>query len=94
MKDKKIIKDKKNGLKKKILSKIQPIFRKVFENKKLVLNEKLNASKVKNWNSLNHITLIVELESFCKVSFTTEELVKLNNVGDFVNLLIKKKYSV
>ena len=56
----------------------------------MILTEKLNASKVKNWNSLNHITLIVELEAFCKLSFTTEELVKLNNVGDFVNLLIKK----
>ena len=93
MKTKKI---KKKGYKKeeKILKKIQPIFRKVFENKKLILTEKLNASKVKKWNSLNHITLIVELEAFCKLSFTTEELVKLNNVGDFVNLLIKKNYSV
>lgn len=87
-------KKKKNEKKEKILRKIQPIFRKVFGNKKLILSEKLNASKVKNWNSLNHITLIVELEAFCKLSFTTEELVKLNNVGDFVNLLIKKNYSV
>ena len=38
----------------------------------MILTEKLNASKVKNWNSLNHITLIVELEAFCKLSFTTE----------------------
>ncbi len=92
MKTKKI--KKKSNQKKKILKKIQPIFRKVFENKKLILTEKLNASRVKNWNSLNHITLIVELEASCKLSFTTEELTKLNNVGDFVNLLIKKNYNV
>ena len=88
MKTKKI---KKRAIKKKkILKKFNQFLEKVFENKKLILTEKLNASKVKNWNSLNHITLIVELEAFCKLSFTTEELVKLNNVGDFVNLLIKK----
>jgi acyl carrier protein len=80
-------------MRKKILKKIEPIFRKVLKEPNLVLTEDINASKIEKWDSLNHITLIVELEQFCKCSFTTKELVELNNVGDFVDLLIKKDYN-
>ena len=76
-----------------ILKKIEPIFKKVLKEPNLILTEDINASKIEKWDSLNHITLIVTLEQFCKCSFTTQELVKLNNVGDFVDLLIKKGYN-
>lgn len=79
---------------KKIFDILQPIFREILKNKKLTLTEKTNASKVKNWDSLNHLTLIVEVEKQLRCNFTTKELGKLNNVGDFVTLIQKKKINV
>jgi acyl carrier protein len=76
----------------KIFESITPIFREVFDEPALVLTEELSANDVKNWDSLNHITLIVELEGLTGLSLSTDDLVDLQNVGDFVQLLAKKGY--
>ena len=75
-----------------IIDSITPIFREVFEDDSLVVTPNLTANDVKNWDSLNHITLIVELEELVGFSFTTDELANLRNVGDFINLLSIKGY--
>ena len=76
----------------KIFDSLTPIFREVFDAPELVLTDELSAADVKNWDSLNHITLIVEIESLTGLSLTTDELVDLQNVGDFVRLLSEKGY--
>ena len=75
-----------------IVDSITPVFRDVFEDPTLVLTEQLTAHDVTKWDSLNHITLIVELESLTGLSFSTDELVELQNVGDFIKLLADKGY--
>jgi acyl carrier protein len=79
-------------MRKAILDRITPVFREVFDDPFLELSEELSAHDVENWDSLNHITLIVELESLTGLVFTTEELVDLQNVGDFVTLMANKGY--
>jgi len=76
----------------KIMDSITPIFREVFDDPSLMVTKELSAKDVKNWDSLNHITLIVELERLTGLSFSTDELVKLKDVGDFVQLLAEKGY--
>jgi acyl carrier protein len=76
----------------KVLDSITPIFREVFDDPSLVVTRELSAKDVKNWDSLNHIILIVELETMTGLSFSTDELVNLRNVGDFVQLLLEKGY--
>jgi acyl carrier protein len=73
----------------KIFGKLEPIFRDVLDPK-LVLTEDLDASKVPTWDSLNHITLIVEIEQQFGIELTTDELADLRNVGDMVTLIEKK----
>lgn len=76
----------------KILGSLTPIFREVLDEPSLVLTEELSATDVANWDSLNHITLIVEIEALTGLSLSTDELVNLQNVGDFVRLLSDKGY--
>ena len=76
----------------KILESLTPIFREVFEDPGLVLSDSLSAIDVENWDSLNHITLIVEIESLTGLSLSTDDLVNLKDVGDFVRLLSDKGY--
>lgn len=76
----------------KIIDSITPIFREVFDDPSLIVTKDLSANDVKNWDSLNHITLIVELETLTGLSFSADELVNLRNVGDFVQLLVDKGY--
>ena len=76
----------------KILDAIAPTFREVFDDPSLVLTSKLSANDVDNWDSLNHITVIVELETLTGLIFSTDELVNMKDVGDFVQLLTDKGY--
>jgi acyl carrier protein len=76
----------------KVLESLTPIFREVFDDQSLVLTNELNAADVENWDSLNHITLIVEIEALTGLSFTTDELVNVQNVGDFARLIAEKGY--
>ncbi len=76
----------------KIIDSITPIFREVFDDPSLIVTKELSANDVKNWDSLNHIILIVELETLTGLFFSTDELVNLKNVGDFVQLLAEKGY--
>lgn len=72
-----------------ILARLQPIFRDILDPD-LVLTEDLDASKVPQWDSLNHISLVVAIESEFGVELTAEELATLRNVGDMVRLLAAK----
>jgi acyl carrier protein len=74
------------------IEELQPIFRSVFENDELIVTRELNANDVENWDSLNHITLIVEIEMYTGLTFTTEDLMTLANVGDFIDLLHNKGF--
>ena len=69
---------------------LTPVFRQVFEDPNLVLTEQLSAADIEGWDSLNHISLIVEIESATGLTFTTDELITLSNVGDFANLILNK----
>lgn len=73
-----------------ILKRITPVFRRVFEDDGLVVTRELNASQVAKWDSLNHISLVLELESTLGCRFTTDELASMANVGDLVDLLKRK----
>ena len=76
----------------KIIDSITPIFREVFDDPSLVVTKELSAQDVEKWDSLNHIILIVELEALTGLTFSTDELANLTNVGDFVQLLEEKGY--
>ena len=74
----------------RIIEMITPIFRTVFEDENLVVTPDLNAQLVANWDSLNHITLVVELERAAGVQFTTDELATMVNVGSLLASLAGK----
>lgn len=71
---------------------VQAIFREVMEDEELILHDTLTAKDVANWNSLNHINLILRLEEEFGLQFNAEEIAKLANVGEFFDLL--REYGV
>lgn len=73
-----------------ILDKLQPIFRDVLDDDRLVITLKSNATNTPNWDSLSHINLIQTIESDFKVRFALGELQDLKDVGDLVSLIQKK----
>lgn len=66
------------------------IFRDLFDDDALVLTPELTAADVPEWDSFNHINLIVAVEARFKIKFQTAELEGLHSVGGLVDLIEKK----
>ena len=70
---------------------IQIVFRDIFDDDSIVLRDDMTAADVENWDSLNHIDMIVAIESEFKIKFTTAEVTLLKNVGELIALVDKKR---
>ena len=68
---------------------IQDIARQVFSTPDLVLTDETTANDVERWDSLTHITFIVEVEKRFGVKFRNAEIARLQNVGDLKKLVAK-----
>ena len=63
----------------------------VLDNPDVVLTRDTTASDVADWDSMNHITIIVESERHFGIKVRTAEIEELHNVGDFVDLIAAKR---
>jgi len=66
------------------------IFHGVFDDERITLNDQMTAKDVQNWDSLNHINLIIATEKHFKIRFETAEVIGLANVGALVDLVLRK----
>jgi acyl carrier protein len=66
-----------------------PIFREVLENDEIELTESTVAADIPEWDSLNHIYLVVAIEKQFKIKFTTHQIQSWQCVGDVLNELNK-----
>lgn len=77
--------------KEEVMAKLATTMRELFENSSLVVTEETSGDDVDEWDSLTHISLIDSIEKEFKVKFGLGELLKLKNVGQMADLIIKKK---
>ena len=73
-----------------IYAQLTPIFHDVLDDDSLVLTPELNAASVPDWDSFNHIHLIVAVEARLKIKFQAAELESMQTVGHMVALIEKK----
>jgi acyl carrier protein len=77
-------------MKEEIFDKVIEVFREIFDDEDLIITPETNASNIADWDSYNHINLIVALETRFEVSFTTKEIGSMTCVGDLLALLESK----
>ena len=73
-----------------VLAEVNRIFCKVMEDDSVQLRYETTANDVENWDSLNHIQLIVALEKHFKIKFNFAELQKFKNVGELCDNVVAK----
>jgi acyl carrier protein len=73
-----------------IYARLTEIFHDLFDDDTLVLTPGLSAAEVPEWDSFNHINLIVAVEDGFKIKFQTAELESLQTVGHLADLIQKK----
>ena len=68
-----------------ILKTINDIFIDVLDDDTVVLSEETSANDVDEWDSLNHIQLVVAIEKRFKIRFASQEILSWKNVGEMVS---------
>lgn len=72
------------------MEKVQRIFRDVFDDESLIIKDSTNSSDIEDWDSLEHIALIVSMEKEFDLKFDLKEVNALANVGEMVDLIASK----
>lgn len=73
-----------------VMDKVQDIFRDVFDDDSLCISDSTNSSDIEDWDSLEHIALIVSMEKEFNMKFDIKEVNKLENVGGMIDLIMSK----
>jgi acyl carrier protein len=73
-----------------VYEKLTPIFRDLFDDENIVLTPATTADDIDDWDSLNHIRLVLGIQKAFGVKFSANEVGKLKDVGHLVELIRKK----
>ncbi|MBC7694093.1 MAG: acyl carrier protein [Burkholderiales bacterium] len=65
-----------------IIKEVNSIFIDVLDNDEIVVQHETISDEIEEWDSLNHIQLVVAIEKHFKIRFTAAEIVNFNNVGE------------
>jgi len=72
------------------LPKLQSVFIDVFDDEDLTISNSMSSDDIEDWDSLNHIVLVLSIEKCFDIRFMTGEVQSLNDVGDMIKLLEEK----
>jgi len=73
-----------------IIKQVNDIFIDVLDNDDIKLTADTSAKDVEDWDSLNHIQLIVAIEKHFKLRFNTNEINSWKNVGEMCENIQKR----
>ena len=73
-----------------VIAQLQTVFDNVFLEP-VVLTPEISAKDVPEWDSLTHISLIVAVEKSFGVRFRVGEVENAQNIGEFAELILKRK---
>jgi acyl carrier protein len=69
------------------LERLNQVFQDVFDDDELHITRQTTAKDVEGWDSLMHVTLIVNAEKAFKIKFSSSEVASLQNVGELLDLI-------
>ena len=74
-----------------MLDQLQSVFRDVFEDDELTINRQSSADNVEGWDSLMHVSLMINVERVFGVKFSTTQVASLKNVGELMDLIESRR---
>lgn len=70
-----------------IFERLNEVFRDIFDDESITVVDATTADDIEDWDSLMHINLVSAVEDEFDVEFEMKDILALNNVGDFVDLI-------
>ncbi len=66
------------------------VFRDVFDDETITVNDKTTADDIEDWDSLEHINLMAAVESEFGIKFSMGQIMTMKNVGEMVDIILQK----
>ena len=71
--------------------KLLPVFKDVFDDRSIKINDSTTSKDIIGWDSLMHIQLIASVQDEFEIDFAVEDVANMKNVGELVDLILKSK---
>ena len=70
-----------------IIERLDDVFRDVFDDDTLEVDENTTADDIEDWDSIEHITLIGAVEDEFKMRFNMGEVSGMKDVGEMIGII-------
>ncbi len=74
----------------KIYERLNEVFQEVFDDDTITVNAATVADDIEDWDSLEHINLVVAIEEEFGMKFKMSEVTSMKNVGEMVSILSER----
>ena len=73
-----------------ILPRLNEVFRDIFGDSSLNVNENTTSADIEDWDSLEHINLIAAVENEFGLRFKMREVSGMKNVGEMIAIIAER----
>lgn len=73
-----------------VLKKLNVIFRDVFDDDSIVINDRTTSNDIEEWDSIEHINLIGAVEDEFSMRFKMKGVSGMKNVGEMVDIICER----
>ena len=73
-----------------VFERLNEVFRDVFDDESITVNDQTTADDIEDWDSLDHINLMAAVESEFGIKFSMGQVVTMKNVGEMVDIILQK----
>ncbi|MBQ7964957.1 MAG: acyl carrier protein [Ruminococcus sp.] len=74
----------------RIYEMLDEVFQDVFDDEDIHVEPETTANDIEDWDSLEHINLVVAVENKFGIKFNMGEVVEMKNVGEMVHTILAR----
>ncbi|MCR5621069.1 MAG: acyl carrier protein [Treponema sp.] len=73
-----------------VYTRLDKVFQDVFDDESIHVTDATTADDIEDWDSFEHINLVVAVEKEFGIKFSMGQTNKLKNVGEMVDIILSK----
>lgn len=73
-----------------IYKQLDEVFQDVFDDESIHVSDSTTADDIEDWDSLEHINLVVAIENKFGIKFNMNEVTSMKNVGEMVDIILER----
>lgn len=73
-----------------IYGELNKVFQEIFDDDTLTVNDSTTSSDIEDWDSLEHINLMMAIEEAFGITFNIGEVTTMKNVGEMADNIAEK----